>query len=136
MQANPAYDDVVAEVTRFLAERADALIEAGVDPARVIVDPGIGFGKRFEDNWELLRNLDSIGDLGYRLLVGLSRKSFLGHLLYDDEGDRPADGRLSATIAAQLWCTIHGVEIIRVHDVQAMRDVLRVWKELSEPDRT
>lgn len=129
MQDDPHYEDVVEEVSGELLAFARRAMDGGIEKQNIILDPGIGFGKRMEDNWELLRNLDRLKNLDFPLLVGLSRKSFLGRLLKKD-GPRPVEERLNATIAAQLWCTIQGVEIIRVHDVQAMRDALRVWEEL------
>jgi len=130
MQEAPSYDDPVAEVSGELAALAASAVSGGIDPAKIILDPGIGFGKRVADNWALLRNVSTIRQIGYPVVIGLSRKSFLGHLLADSNGVRGVEGRLNATIAGQLWCTLHGVEIIRVHDVQAMRDALRVWEEL------
>ena len=129
MQRDPRYRDVVAEVRAELAERKDVALAAGIAEERIVLDPGIGFGKRFEDNWALLANLDALRDLGSPLLIGLSRKSFLGAIGRCGR-DAPED-RLVATIAAQLWCTLLGVEIIRVHDVAEFREALAAFDAIT-----
>jgi len=116
MQDDPRYDDVVGEVREFLADRMEFAIRRGVLRNRVILDPGIGFGKRLEDNLALLAGLDALVGLGAPVLVGLSRKSFLGKLL-----DQPADERLVGTIAANAIAIRNGARIIRVHDVKQGR---------------
>lgn len=112
MQTGPAYRDVVEDVRRFLADRRTAAVAGGIRGDRILIDPGIGFGKRLEDNLALLRNLRRIAELGPPVVVGLSRKSFLGRIL-----DLPASERLEATIAANTAAILRGAEIIRVHDV-------------------
>jgi dihydropteroate synthase len=111
MQAEPHYDDVVAEVAEFLAERVGAARASGV--GEVWVDPGIGFGKTAEHNLTLLRHLRRLAPEGVPLLVGTSRKSFLGRLT----GDAPADDRLEASLATAVWAADQGAAMVRVHDV-------------------
>jgi dihydropteroate synthase len=121
MQAEPHYDDVVAEVMAYLGARIDAAAQAGIDRERLCVDPGIGFGKTLDHNLELLRRVDAFAELGRPVLVGPSRKSFLGKLLGADVGDR-----LEGTAAAVAWVAGHGAHIVRVHDVREMVSVVRV----------
>jgi dihydropteroate synthase len=121
MQANTEYRDVVAEVIRFLKERADAARAGGIGPERIVVDPGFGFGKRPEHNLELLRSLRSIAELGYPVLAGLSRKSTLGALT-----GKPVGERLAASVAAALLAVQQGARIVRVHDVAATKDALAI----------
>ncbi len=129
MQDNPVYDDVVAEVAAFLEERAGYATRAGIAAEKIILDPGIGFGKTMEHNYVLLRNLGRFQRSGYPLLVGLSRKSLIGRL-YDDESDR-----LPATIALNAIAVMAGADIIRVHDVREHRLALEaVTKLLRVPD--
>lgn len=126
MQANPTYDDVVIEIKAFLAERRDTLAAAGVAPGRLWLDPGIGFGKTFQHNLELLRRIGEFHELGCELLVGHSRKRFLGEILGDPEAERVA-----ATIGVAVHVAIHGVQIIRVHDVRQVADGLRAFKAVQ-----
>jgi dihydropteroate synthase len=121
MQANPEYGDVVAEVRRYLEERAAACIAAGIGHERIVVDPGFGFGKTLEHNLALLRELHSFAATGYPVLAGLSRKSMLGAIT-----GRPVAQRLHASVAAALLAVEHGAAIVRVHDVAATRDALAV----------
>jgi dihydropteroate synthase len=126
---------VVAAVRDELSERVDAILAAGVAADRVVLDPGLGFAKRAEHNWELVRHLDEIGALGYPLLVGASRKSFLGRLLASPQGvDRPVDEREHATTALSVVLARMGVWALRVHDVRSCRDALRVLDALDEPE--
>lgn len=127
MQDAPHYDDVVGEVHTWLTERLDVLAAAHVDARRVVVDPGIGFGKRFEDNMALLRGLDALRAAGRPLLVGASRKRFLGQIL-----DEPvAARRLEGDLAVAAFCRAAGVEVLRVHDVRATRRVFRTLEALD-----
>lgn len=123
MQENPVYGDVVAEVRAFLAARLAACAEAGIPASRLIVDPGIGFGKTLAHNLALLRNLAAFGDLGCPLLAGVSRKRFIGALSGEAEPGR----RLAGSLAAGLWAVNAGARILRVHDVAATRQALDVW---------
>jgi len=119
MQQHPCYDDVVREVRDFLAERIAAAVAAGIPRARILIDPGIGFGKTCAHNLTLLRELHVFRELGVPLLVGPSRKRFIGQVLGID---RPAD-RLYGTLAAVAACVLAGAECVRVHDVAAARQV-------------
>jgi dihydropteroate synthase len=123
MQPAPVYDDVVVEVRSFLRVRAQALADAGVEVARLVLDPGIGFGKTPEHNWILMQRQQEILSLGRPLLVGWSRKSTLGALT-----GRPVDQRGAASVAAALAAVQRGARIVRVHDVAATVDALAVWR--------
>jgi dihydropteroate synthase len=122
MQSRPAYDDVVAEVSDFLHERAAELLQRGVGLERIVFDPGIGFGKSVAHNLELLRRQRELLALGRPLLLGWSRKSTLGTLT-----GRPVGERLAASVAAALASVQLGARIVRVHDVAATVDALKVW---------
>ncbi len=128
MQDDPRYDDVVAEVERFLAERLKHAVAEGVARERIALDPGIGFGKTLAHNLELLRALPRLSRLG-PLLLGVSRKRFLGALTgRDDAGERAA-----ASVAAALYCYRGGAHLLRVHDVRATADALAVERALEGP---
>lgn len=117
MQANPRYDDVVGEVALFLSDAADAAIAAGVHSDMILLDVGIGFGKTLEHNVELIRRHAEFLKLGYPMVLGVSRKAFIGTLT----GGAAPDDRLEGTIAANVLGVAHGASIIRVHDVAAAR---------------
>ena len=121
MQEDPRYDDVVADVKAFLAERLQAAVAAGIDEDKVWLDPGIGFGKTGAHNMELLRRLGELRELGRPLVVGTSRKSFIGKV----DGS-PAGERLGGTIASSILAAAEGADILRVHDVAEMRQALTV----------
>lgn len=121
MQEDPRYADVVDEVRAFLAERAQAALDAGVGAERIVVDPGIGFGKTVDHNLELLDRLDELVALGFPVLVGTSRKSFLGRIAGSDAGER-----LPGTIATNVLALARGASIFRVHDVAPVREALTV----------
>lgn len=121
MQVRPHYEDVVGEIAAFLRERAEAAVQAGADPSAVIVDPGIGFGKTLRHNLEILRRLPELKSLGYTLLLGTSRKSFIGMIL-----DLPVEERLEGTAASVALGVAGGADIVRVHDVREMVRVARV----------
>ena len=124
---------VVEAVRAELAARVDAMLAAGIAGDRIVLDPGLGFAKRAPHNWELLAGLDRIADLGHPVLVGASRKSFLGALLAGPEGaPRPVDQREAANTAVTVHLARAGVWGIRVHDVQASHDALRVVARLEE----
>ena len=122
MQADPRYDDVVAEVRAFLGKRLEEAVAAGIDRDRLCIDPGIGFGKNLEHNLDLLRSIGSFHELGVPVLAGVSRKRFIGEL---SGADDPA-GRLEGSVAAAVWCASQGVEMVRVHDVGPTVRALRV----------
>lgn len=119
MQENPDYHDVVGEVAAFLIERRAACFAAGIAPEAVAFDPGLGFGKRHEDNLALLKNLAHLAALGSPLLVGVSRKSTIGRVL----GRAPAD-RLAGGLGLAAWAVSAGARIVRTHDVAATRDAI------------
>ncbi|HXA37791.1 MAG TPA: dihydropteroate synthase [Phenylobacterium sp.] len=129
MQAEPRYDDVVGEVAAFLAARAEAAMAAGVARDRIWLDPGVGFGKhRTRHNLPLLAGLDRIVALGFPVLLGVSRKSFIGAL---DDGAE-ADRRLGGSIAGALAGAAAGVAAVRVHDVRETVQALRVWRAIAQ----
>lgn len=131
MQRSPRYDDVLADVLGFLRERADACIAAGVPSARLVFDPGFGFGKSLAHNLLLLREFSALRALGGPLLVGVSRKSMLGGVL----NGAPVDQRLHAGNAAALLAVERGARIVRTHDVRAMADMLALWQAQAEVGR-
>lgn len=127
MQVQPHYDDVVREVLAFLEQRAQALLDAGVARSRLCIDPGIGFGKTSEHNVSLLKNLALLRQaLDLPLLVGVSRKSIIGAIT-----GKPVDQRVAGSIAAAVVAAQQGVDIVRVHDVAATVDALKVWQALN-----
>ncbi len=128
MQVEPHYDDVVGEVLEYLLGRARYAEELGVTKERILIDPGIGFGKTFEHNILLLQNLERFVNTGYRVLVGVSRKAFIGNLTGKSN---PAE-RIFGTAAAVARCVNAGVSIVRVHDVAAMSDVVKVTQAIKQ----
>jgi dihydropteroate synthase len=126
MQSRATYADVVSEVCAELTARVEAVVAAGVDPASLVLDPGLGFAKTAEHNWALLAQLDRLISLGQPVLVGASRKSFLGSLLEDEDGPRPVDERDDATAAITALSAAAGVWGVRVHEVAASADAVRV----------
>lgn len=151
MQDKPRYSDSVAEIRDELLKFADAAMNAGILQENIILDPGIGFGKRQEDNTALLGSIGSWRPRDFRIMIGLSRKSFLGRIV-DDENKRSEDhfqhhikeempvaqrelsvpeDRLISTVAAHAWCLAQGVDILRVHDVKEARQLIAVWEALS-----
>lgn len=132
-----AYDGsggVVAAVCEELSARVEAMLAAGIEPSRIVLDPGLGFAKSSEHNWELLRDLVPLLSLGHRVLVGASRKSFLGSLLAEPGASpRPIDEREHANTALTVHLAQQGVWGVRVHDVRAARDALKVLEMLDQP---
>jgi dihydropteroate synthase len=127
---------VVQAVRDELAARVEAILAAGVQPRRIVLDPGLGFAKRAEHNWALLRDLGPLESLGYPVLVGASRKTFLGRLLADSGGTvRPVDQREHANTALTVLLAQRGVWGLRVHDVRAARDALRVLERLDQGEQ-
>lgn len=121
MQRHPVYDDVVTEVADWLVSRAAELKAAGIAETRIAVDPGIGFGKTADHNLALIRETDRLAGLGYALVVGASRKAFIGAVTGGD-----ADERLEGSLAAAVWAAAHGAAVLRVHDVEATARALRM----------
>jgi dihydropteroate synthase len=111
----------MAEIKRFLREATSRALAAGVPRERVLIDPGIGFGKTADHNWEVMRRLEELKELGFPILIGTSRKSFIGKLL-----DLPVDDRVEGTAATVAASVLRGVDVVRVHDVRAMTRVVRV----------
>jgi dihydropteroate synthase len=127
MQDSPAYDDVVAEVSAFLTERLVAAVAAGIDPARVLFDPGIGFGKTTDHNLCLMRALPRLVALGRPVLLGTSRKGFIGRVTGE-----PVSDRTFGTAATVAWAATHGVAVVRVHDVGPMVRVAAMVRAIRE----
>jgi dihydropteroate synthase len=119
MQVDPVYDDVVNEIKQFLLQQARVAEAQGVE--QIILDPGIGFGKRLEHNLEIFRRFRELTGLGYPMMIGPSRKSFIGIIL-----DLPVDSRFEGTAAAVAVSILNGANLIRVHEVQAMKRVAQV----------
>ena len=127
MQDDPVYDDVVEEVASYLESRLDHLVSSGLAAERVVLDPGIGFGKTASHNLELLASIDRLHRAGRPVLVGHSRKRFLSKLL-----GQPVDERMAGTIGVAVALAGQGTEILRVHDVAAVHDALLAWRRVSE----
>ncbi|MCL5073876.1 MAG: dihydropteroate synthase [Actinobacteria bacterium] len=128
MQENPAYSDVVDEVYDYLYERALKATQAGIEKEKIIVDPGIGFGKNVEHNLEILSGLSEFNEMGYPVLAGVSRKSFIGNLL----GGLPAEERLEGSIAAAVYAFLNGAKILRVHDIKETLRALKIAKAIRD----
>jgi dihydropteroate synthase len=136
MQVDPQYNDVVGEVTSELAMRAASLEATGIARERIVLDPGIGFGKRLHDNLAILHDIDAFKALGYPLLIGASRKSFLGTLLggaSSKSTPAPPEARLHGSLAVAAWCHAHHVEMVRVHDVRETVELFRVLDAVEDP---
>lgn len=127
MQKQPHYDDLYAEVRQFLLQRVQALRGAGVVPERIMLDPGLGFGKTVAHNYSLLRDLAAIQIESYPWLIGLSRKSMIGHVV-----NRPPQQRLAGSLAGMLAAVARGAAVVRVHDVAESADALRVWQAVEQ----
>lgn len=127
MQHHPTYTDVVAEVHQFLQDRAAAALAAGVDRARLLIDPGIGFGKTLEHNLALLRRISDFKSLNLPLVVGTSRKGFIGKIT----GESSESGRMFGTAATVAWSVANGADLVRVHDVGPMAQVVRMIRAIQ-----
>ena len=125
MQEDPQYDEPVVQVRRALAEAAERAMNAGVLRENIILDPGIGFGKRLDHNIALLKGLNRLKELDFPILIGLSRKSMLGDLT-----GRDVEARLASSIAAHSYCLMKGADILRVHDVSEAVDTVKIIREL------
>lgn len=128
MQRNPWYQDLMAEIFSFLAASIKRAVDAGIAPDNILVDPGIGFGKTAAHNWEILRRLKELRNLGKPIVIGPSRKSFIGAVI-----NLPPEERLEGTIAACLIAAANGADIVRVHDVKAVRRALAVMDAIYRP---
>lgn len=131
MQNAPTYDDVVDEVINFLLGRIDACKQAGIDDSQIMLDPGFGFGKQLDHNYQLLAELGRINHLGYPLLIGMSRKSMIGDLL-----NKPVDKRMAGSIALATIAAQAGAKIIRVHDVDETVDAVKIVKKIQQIRKT
>ena len=127
MQFDPEYQDVIAEVSQFLNERVQVLVQKGISKNRIAIDPGFGFGKSLEHNVNMLAHFDSFSALGYPVLAGISRKSMLGKITGKDTHER-----LASSIAAAILAADRGAQIIRVHDVPETVDALKIWEALQD----
>ena len=128
MQDNPQYGDVAGEVARYLSDRTEACMEAGIAAERLVLDPGFGFGKNLQHNIELMRHLPELmAETGFPLLIGVSRKRMIGELT----GEADAAERVHGSVAAALASVARGAQIVRVHDVKATADALKVWRALG-----
>ena len=127
MQANPHYDDVVQDVYQFLSDRTQACLAAGIAEENIIWDMGFGFGKTVQHNYKLLQQLSHFCESGYPVLVGLSRKSMIGAVL-----DKPVTERVVGSVAGALIAAQNGATILRVHDVAATADALKVWQATQQ----
>jgi dihydropteroate synthase len=132
MQINPHYDDVVSEVSEFLRRRRDELVHYGIDSARIAIDPGYGFGKRVQDNVELVRYLGRFAELGQPIVVGISRKSVIAHLLGDPK--LQSKDRMWPTVALTSLLREKGAQIFRVHDVRPNLEALRMTEAILTDD--
>jgi len=137
MQVAPHYTDVVGEVRSFLAARVAACRSAGIEPARLTVDPGFGFGKRSEENYSLLANLQGLQRLGFPVLAGTSRKSFIGHSIYKRRGGEEVEShdRLYGSLAAMVASILSGAHIARVHDVAPAVEAAAIADEVLAAGR-
>jgi dihydropteroate synthase len=127
MQVAPSYQDVTAEVSAFLLERRDRAVEEGIDPRRIVLDPGIGFGKNLAHDLKLVRDTSVLAKLGHPLLVGPSRKRFIGEIM----GEKRPDQRVFGTAAVVAWCVAAGASAVRVHDVGPISQVVRIIQAIS-----
>ncbi|HGO7337665.1 TPA: dihydropteroate synthase [Neisseria meningitidis] len=128
MQINPKYQDVVGEVARYLKTRSEACVAAGIAPQRITLDPGFGFGKTLQHNIALMRHLPELmAETGFPLLIGVSRKRMIGELT----GETDAAARVHGSVAAAVAAVARGAQIVRVHDVKATADTLKVWEALG-----
>ena len=127
MQKNPHYDDLMGEITGYLSEAINVAEESGIDENKIIIDPGIGFGKRLEDNLEIIKKLSDLKSLGKPILVGVSRKSFIGKILELQENER-----LEGSLAALAVAIVNGANIIRVHDVKESKRVARIVDSIKK----
>ena len=127
MQQNPTYNDIVTDICNFLSNQANFAIREGVSKKNIIIDPGIGFGKTLDDNYKIIAKLKQVSKLGYPVLVGPSRKSFIGLTL-----NEPAEKRLEGSITSAAFCYNNGAKILRVHDVKETKKSLMIVKKIIE----
>ena len=128
MQEQPKYDDVVDEVVKYLDHKAQELVNRGHKKENIVIDPGIGFGKNHEHNLALMRSISRFKELGFALLWGISRKSVIGKMTNKSD----AGLRLPGTLGSSIFAALHGVDILRVHDVDEHNDMLNVYQNLTD----
>jgi dihydropteroate synthase len=128
MNTHAVYDDVPKQVTAELLARIETAVAAGIRPEQIAIDPGLGFAKHAPHSVAVLRGLPDLVRLGYPVLVGASRKSFIGAIAQEPDASR----RLGGSLAAELFAVLHGASILRVHDVRETVQALRVWQALTE----
>jgi dihydropteroate synthase len=129
MQAHPHYENTIAEIAAELRGSVDFAFEAGIEAGRIIIDPGIGFGKRVRDNLLIIKRLRAFRSLGFPVMIGLSRKSFLGEVTGE-----PVEGRLAATVAGNALAMLNGADIVRVHDVREAVETARLVEAVREAE--
>lgn len=127
MQDHPEYEDVVSDLKTWFGERLQALLDSGIESERIVLDPGVGFGKTAEHNLEILSRIQEFKDLGYPVLIGHSRKRFLSKLL-----GRSVEERLAGTVGVSIALADQSVDILRLHDVATNRDALSAWRAIAE----
>ncbi|MCF7927609.1 MAG: dihydropteroate synthase [Spirochaetales bacterium] len=132
MQDNPVYTDVIREVREALEDYVEDALASGIGEQQIILDPGIGFGKRLQDNLLLLKHLAEIREIGFPVLVGVSRKSFLGQILSAEGSPLPAEERLYASLGANCAAWLMGAEILRVHDVRETAEAVKIFQTVME----
>ncbi len=125
MQKNPFYEDLMRELLEYFEERINTLNKAGID--KIIIDPGIGFGKRLEDNLKIIKNLNEFSIFNLPVMIGVSRKSFIGNIL-----DRTVEERLTGTIAANAMALLNGANILRVHDVKPHKELIKMFEAINQ----
>ncbi|MBK8575351.1 MAG: dihydropteroate synthase [Elusimicrobia bacterium] len=131
MQDNPVYGDVVLDIIEFFRERLSFAQAKGIPLHRIVLDPGIGFGKTTAHNIQILKRLPELAALGRPLLIGLSRKSFIGRILGGERTPLSPEERAEGSLAANLWAAAHGAHILRVHDIKALSRALALWRALE-----
>jgi dihydropteroate synthase len=125
MQNNPVYDDLIKDISKFFLKQCNIAMENGIKKNHIILDPGIGFGKSFEDNFTLIRKLNDICDLGYPVMIGPSRKAFIGDAL-----DLSLNERIEGTLATVVAGIMNGAKIVRVHDVKEVKRAVKITEKI------
>ncbi|MCD6161082.1 MAG: dihydropteroate synthase [candidate division Zixibacteria bacterium] len=130
MQANIHYNNLIDDISSFLIDAADKAVSYGIPKEKIIIDPGIGFGKTVENNFSILKNIPAFKKLGYPVLIGASRKSFIGKIL-----DSPVEDRLEGSLAAAIYAAIHSADIVRVHDVLSTVRALKIIEKIDGAEK-
>ncbi|OGS27750.1 MAG: dihydropteroate synthase [Elusimicrobia bacterium RIFOXYB2_FULL_48_7] len=132
MQANPEYADVIVEIRGFLEKQAAYAVSCGVKKEKILIDPGIGFGKTTRHNIEILRKIKSFNLTGFPVVLGTSRKSFIGKILGSEKEPIPLEARLPGSLATYAWAVLNGIKVLRVHDVKETSQFLGVFDRIRE----